>query len=431
MRPHSVGILPRLALAAALAAVLLVLPGCGPVKGDPLGSIFADLSASVNSVIEKAGAQAQFTTLAAAGAAQDAIGQAESAYATQLDKTVGKLDQTTAQNVARLQSLVADLQSGGREAIVSAGMEAQQLVNTIPFTNKNPQVTSYSPRFVIPSNGGVVQLRIRGNFVYAYQQKQTPTLVVDGTTYQPNLLTTQELGFAVPATAFPPSAAAPAPLSLELDTPYEHGKVFKTIRPGVFRLLLTSLPGSPVVSATLTKQVTTTGTATAARRAPAVGGWTLNSYDCNEHQKTQSIAANPGWTIVPSTVQYTYDFNKNPGSADVQVAASRSNIVVTYSTRPACFIGICNGCGSIVVHIDYQEEQAVTATSTESAPLRLRWGDVVVEPVPQGQWKVSLGLFDGTTREFSGSDHSNKYVLVDDQSSNVRIQVRAPEELTD
>jgi hypothetical protein len=49
--------------------------------------------------------------------------------------------------------------------------------------------------------------------------------------------------------------------------------------------------------------------------------------------------------------------------------------------------------------------------------------------VPRNGWKLALALFDGKAFEVTGSDHTNKYVVVDDQSSTVRIQVKTPEEL--
>jgi hypothetical protein len=266
---------------------------------------------------------------------------------------------------------------------------------------------------------------VRGNFVWAFEKKLSPTLKVGGATYQPNLVTTQGLGFSVPASHFT-SKDAIVPVSLELVTPYEQGHVFKSVVPGVFRLLVGVLPASPVRSLALTQTISSSGTATKTTTAPpgaaeSGGGWHLDSFDCRDHSLTQSVRADPGWTIQPSTAAIGYSWNKNPGGANVSLVSGQSQIVVKANTYARCFLGISNGSGSITFYLTYTQEQPWQSGKEETIPLTIRWGDKLVVPVPPGHWQLNAQLFDGRTLQFRSSDTSNQFLTVLDKNDSIQI----------
>jgi len=410
----------------SLLSVQVPLSGCGGPSGLIVGDLLQNLTGDVNSVVANTGAQAQAATLSTAGAVQDAISNAESAFATDLNKGINEVNDSERRSIEQLQTLVNDLQRGIAADLKTAISGAQQLINTLPFTNKNPQVTSYSPQFAAPGSNAQLEIRIEGNFVYAFQRGLTPTLKVAGVTYRPNLSTTQELGYSVPSAVFSASASTFTSVSMELDTPYESGLIFKSIHPGTFRLLVTVLPPSPVRSLTLTNTTSQTGTATKMVTAPpgastSGGGWHEDSFDCNDHSLTESPAADQGWAIVPSSVQIGYSENKNPNSANVAEATSLSRVTVTANTKAACFLGISDGSGDITFFVTFTEQMPTQTTSQTSTPLKVGWGDQLVEPVSRGQWRIAAELFNGQQLQFDSSNNANAYVSVIDQGTTVQI----------
>ena len=422
-----------------MAAVTLGITACGPgpdpVPTDSLGSVLSGLSNDVTTVIQNATADAEATVLSVAGQVQDAIDNAESAFANDLDHSVNNIADAERSAVSQLQALVNDLQSGATDLLRTATADAQQLINSLPFTNKNPQVTSYTPRLTAaPSPSGSVEVTVNGNFVWAFQKQLQPSLHVGGTSYEPNELTTQQLGFSLPAAIFTSQPDALSPVSLELIAPYESGVIFKSVTPGTFHLLVTVLPPSPVKSLTLSTVTTQPGTATNVVTEPAGasssgGGWHLDSFDCKDHDLTETISADNGWTIVPSTAQVTYIENKSPNAASVSLAVAQSSITVTARTKANCFLGVSDGSGDISFFVTFTEEQPVTKITPVTKTLTLGWGDQLVEPVTLHNWEVSATLFNGTVLQFSGTDNSHEYLSVLDQGTTVQISAPSTDNL--
>jgi hypothetical protein len=267
---------------------------------------------------------------------------------------------------------------------------------------------------------------VNGNFVWAFEKQLRPTLRVGGHTYGVNELTTQRLGFSLPASTFTSSTGALSPVSLELDAPYESGFIFHTIKPGTFFLLVTVLPPSPVKSLTLTTVTKQNGTATnsvtdPSGASPAGGGIHLDSFDCQDHTTTGTISADPGWKIVPSTAQVNFIENKHPNAANVTIDAAQSQITYEASTTANCFAGISNGSGDITFYITFTEEQPVTTTTPVTKNLTLGWGDQLVEPVDPNNWTLNATLFTGATVQYNSTDNSHEYLSVLDEGSSIQI----------
>src|SRR5205823_7428437 len=98
-----------------------------------------------------------------------------------------------------LRALVAELSSDSAQILDGTVVGAQQLINSLPFTNKNPQVRSYTPRVATAAVNGSVQVTVDGNFFWASQKKLEVLLRAEGVTYKPNESTTARVGFALPA----------------------------------------------------------------------------------------------------------------------------------------------------------------------------------------------------------------------------------------
>jgi len=421
----------RRPLALLLTVSVLVtapfgLAGCNP--GDPVGSLLSGVTDQINSVITRASAEAQATVLAAAGALQAAVSQAESAFATDLNTGINNVNDAVRNDVKHLQTLLAQLQSGNAQLVQQALAGAQQLLNTLPFTNKNPQVTSYSPTFVV--GGQQVVVRVHGNFFYAFEKKLTPTLDVGGTTYPPARNTTQDLAFIVPASKFAaPTNGDFSYTTAELHVKYEHGVIFHSITPGVFRLLVTTLPTTPTKSATLTTTTTVNGTSFRHLVTPPTGQYALESYDCQDHSAKQTVLADPGWKIDPSSVQANYSVLRNPTRTSLQITRSTAGLVIVYSTQSNCIGPFSDGSGDMAFNVSYTEEQPTSTTTQTQTPIPIHWGDVLSQPVTRNQWRFDATLFNGSLLQVTDTDHSNPYLTVDNNGANVSEASPAPDAL--
>jgi hypothetical protein len=415
---------------AASVLMGLAVAACNTLPspiGPPIGSILQGLSGSVDNIIANATTGAESDILAAAGSVESAIGNAASAYAQDLNLTINQVDNAISSSIAQLQNLVGDLQSTVTQILQTTTNDAQQLINEIPFTDKNPQVTSYSPHFVQQSGQGTVELTVNGNFVYAAQAHLTPTLSVGGKTIHPNENTTPQLGFAVPASLLPGAPASLSSISLHLAAPYEHGLVFHSTALDSFSLLITVLPAEPVTSLTLyTKQQgERQQTIVEPPGSPASGGWYLESYStCQTQTFTTSYNADPGWTIIPSTVTAGIIKETNSGNVQVTVNGGTAFAQINAMTEPGglCIKGIgSNGSGSVSFYLTYSEEQATS--NTVSTPVSIGWGDTISEPVSPG-WTLKAILFDGHEIDFNNSDSSNPFLHVVDNGQNITISTQ-------
>jgi hypothetical protein len=431
----------RLLTGLMLASSLLIgaTIGCGGGGGDPIGSLLAGIESTANGIISHASAQGQVLEVTAAGQVNLAVQNARSAFAEDLEKGLEDVDDATQRTIANLQALEDELHSDSTEVLNAAIAGSQQLVNSLPFANRNPQVRSYSPQFVRPSDADTVQIVVDGNFFWAYQENLPITLELEGHDYEANLDITSQVGFEVPASVFASQPDRFSRVSATLTVPYEKGIVFKSTRPGVFQLLLTVLPTSPVRALTVTSEVQVSGIESRTLTMPAGasmagGGWRVNSWqDCQNHDDPHSFSASPGgWSIEPSSVAAVIsNQGRHPTASGADIlAASTTGFVVRGWTTAHCFLGISNGSGDITYFVTYTETRPTSTASAETRDLLpLRWGDQRVVPVARGHWTVHVELWNGTVLDFARTDSSNPYVSVTDDGDTVTVKAASPETL--
>jgi hypothetical protein len=435
--------LGRRSLLVAVAAVSLLpfLAGCQRDPLNPIGEVLASLENTVNGVLAEAGRQGQVLTVTAAGQVLLAAGNLESALATDLDKDIDKVDDAARRSIDDLRTLVAQLSSDSAQVLNSGIAGAQQLINSLPFTNKNPQVRSYTPRVATAAVNGPVQVTVDGNFFWASQQKLEVLLRAGGVTYKPNESTTARVGFALPADLFRRTPGGLDRVSLELVAPYEKGVVFKSRPLGVFHLLVTVLPTAPAKTLTLTNEVPVTGVEARTRTMPSdagpgVGGWRLDSWDgCRDKEDTHTIGADPGgWTIDASSVTISYN-RRTPDDivARASVAsAGPTGFVVEGHTSQRCFLGISSGSGSLIYYVSYTQFRQVTSSRAETSALpAMKWGDQIDVPVSRNKWRIRAELWNGAVVESSGAVTNNPYLVIEDRGDSVKVWFRMPANPTD
>lgn len=433
LRSHPVAtrhpVLTVILVMAAAATLLVSLTSCDS-QPLTLGDILQNLTTDVNSVIANATTGAQSDVLVAAGSVLDAIDNTASAYEAELNQTAKQVNRTISSTLDQLQNSVNDLNAKTLEDLQTATNDSQQIINSLPFTNKNPQVTSYTPHFVaIGAIGGpALHVNVFGNFFYSAQPGLTPTLSINGTIIQADLLITNQLGFDVPASLLPTPGSGVQSLTTELTVPYQQRSLLGKYK-GVdgFRLLLTILPTYPVSSLVLTTAQpggTIQHNGVQPMGAPAAGGWHVASnVDCQSKTVVESFTPDPGgWHFIPSTVQVVPIFNKTPNAADWSVDAGTDHVVVTIHTTAHCFLGISNGSGDVTLYATYTEQEQTPPTQGSLA-LQIGWGDTISVPVTPG-WTLKAKLFTGNEMDFNDTDTTDSYLHVVNHTDNITISAQ-------
>lgn len=441
-------------LTSLLAIALLLFPACQP--GNPLGDVLDNMTNDVNSVITNAINSSDAAALSAAAVVLQEIDNAESAYATQLNTSLENLNANIQSVISRLETDVRDLQSGVLKAMKQAASDAHLLLNQIPFTNKNPQLGGYAPQLVAfggkgpsvcppgtPDPGaGCQTFHLSGNWPLANQQKQMPKLHVGNATLDPVGLTTTAMDFDVPVGLLAPQSATQfADNSLELDLPYQQGSVFKSIKPGVFRLLVTELPTSPVQSLTLTNNQPVTGTQTQQKRMPAAASGVGSTYSLESYSTCRNDVLTPPLSILPDptppgspykwqlqTYQIQTPVLRNSAAVHITMSAWQANLgQLQAHTEPGtpCLPGVfSSGSGDVSFFVNYTEQITVVTSTPTTTPVQLGWGWNQVIPVSPHNWRLDALMFDGRHISYTtnGEDPSNPpFLKVVDQGNNVQI----------
>jgi hypothetical protein len=428
---------PRLAIVMTeILLMLLAATGC-PVVKSTIADALEPLQDTVTTIIDEAALQANTLLITAAGQVALALGNFESAFAADLHRGVDQVDDATRTRLNQLTQLVADLQSGAEDLLTGAIDGSQQLMNTLPFTNKNPQVRAYTPRYVGPRSSTVV-VEVQGNFAWAMQKGMAPTLTVADTTYRPVQSTTTRVGFEIPAGALAHSNGL-ATTSMELVAPYEKGRVIKSVRPGTFQLLIVTLPARPVAELTVVSTRDVVGRETHTITQPPNGtGWRVQSWgDCKYHKDSHAFSADAGWQIDPSTITVNYLSRGVPARGKATILnAQITGFTAVGETWPNCDpFGIASyDSGDITYEVQYTLSRTTHTDTNETLDLLasnpdLSWGDQVTAPVARDRWTVRARMWDGSVYQTSSANTSGNGALrVRAQGDSIEVIVTAPED---
>jgi hypothetical protein len=423
-----------------LVLVAQLLVACNPAS-DTVQAFIQPLREQVNAVIDKAAQSGDQLLLTAAGQVDLALSNAVSALGDQLDRSIDKVDDASRANLDHLATLVADLQSGSQALVQSTIDGAQQILNTLPFTNKNPQVRAWTPHVTAAGGAGPVELTVLGNFVHATQHEAAVSLRSASAAYKPAALITSQMVFQVPAAEFLTDNGASRAVQFSLDLPVERGTIVKKTRPGQFGLLVTVVPARPVQELSVSTVVPTSRTVVQSQVVPsgastAGGGWRVQSWSsCAPQDDQHTVAATKDWMIVPSSVQVVYiDRGFAPRGRATVTTTQPTGFQVVGHTDPNCFLGISDHSGDIEYFVTYSETRTLTEQEARtmdlmSAPYSpLGWGDSVTVPVTRHTWTVRARLWNGRTLETASeiaasAGSGNGYLSVKDDGESITVSV--------
>jgi hypothetical protein len=314
-----------------------------------------------------------------------------------------------------------------------ATAKAQQVVNSLPFRQHEPQVTKFVPRFVVPSaNTYPVVVRVLGNFEYAAQQQFMPNLSASGHVYKPISSTTQELDFSVPVSdVFPadPTSHSYQSVVATLDVPWQSTSFWGLIKHAEkdsYRLYLGSLP--PVIGAikfTVTTKHAKDGTPrmfTSGSFRQCSTGDCGNNDDLNHPHR---ITPDAGCNVVRGSSHFNTSHSEGDWS---HTFTGDDGNVVSYSVSTVHH-GAFGNSGAVNFTISFQEVCPHDVTDVNSQDIALVWGDSKVLSANAGTWLVAYDSFDGHHTEFADSESSNLFLKIDGSVNTVTLSTTNPASL--
>ncbi len=351
-----------------------------------------------------------------------AIEKAKHAYSDCLDVSVDKVDKTVRDNLDRLSKLTEEVQARNNVQLLKIAYSIQQIVNTLPFANSQPQLTSTSPKLV----GQISPLekilwRFHGNFPSSSDPELKPSLVIGKDAIEPQINTTQELAFLVPYSILFKPALNPSKFCFaDLKLPWYKNSSLVT---DCYRVAIGLIPPNPG-KITLEK---TTLQLRKERKEFKSNQFKLDStQDRRDHIDVPfTVISEPGWAIDPRSQSFHVVREKGSWNKRLQnITSDRITYLVTTRYR------LLAPSGSVKWTIHYDAERVIQEESKTTEDVVLKWGDSKAFDVYQGNWKVVFQDFNGTTNEFTGINQPNPYIKFHRQGGKLLISTVDPSNLS-
>lgn len=360
-----------------------------------------------------------------------AIENAKNAYLEILDKTLKEVDKKVQGTLNQLQGIVDELLGHAIDSLDQLTKRTQQIVNSLPFRKRQPQLTHVLPRFVVPGRQTYdVLLQFEGNFEFAAQEEFRPSLDVSGRTFNPSGNDTQKLTFAVPVDDLMGSPARSEPTKFSyskanLTVPWKQSGLLGGKRRRDSYLSLIGL--LPVRPGTITIEYKESKTQPQVRRFGTPEYYQTSGGDGgNDDHENVPYAVSPtsGWHVVRNTSYFdklvaegdwSHSFSSDDGDKVVY------NVTTIYHR-----IGTS---GKVRFKIWFDESRDEVVSEDKSIAVDLRWGDSQSFDLPATTWKVIFDAFDGTHSEFIGTDLSNPFLKVRATATGLTLGTADPRKL--
>lgn len=360
-----------------------------------------------------------------------AIQNAQNVFSKNLEDAISKLDDSGKLLVGKLTSLVNDLNAGIQSTMADVIARAQQISNSLPFRDHEPQLLRALPRFVVPSISNYeVPVVFQGNFEFAARQDFLPYLLINGKKYPPKDIGTQEITFRVSVDElFPAKAILEKHLcnftQATLIVPWETSflGLFPKRHQNQYQVIIGALPQSPgqitVIHKTINKKPYS--------KRFSAGGYhqasTRESGNKDDIDHPYSVRPEDGYTVVRNTS--SLDVAASQGDWSKSFVSDDGNQVVYKVTTIHHGAG---SSGSVDFAISFDQIQNIDEPITTSEPVDLVWGDSKSFDYKPGSWTVLFNAFDGSHTEFLGAKKS-KFLLIEEQTGGFTIATVDPKTL--
>jgi hypothetical protein len=335
-------------------------------------------------------------------------------YASSLNLTMNKLDTTVTSQLETIKSLIDNVKNAAITSLDDFTTKAQQIVNALPFRKHEPQLSSITPRNVVPSSVIYnIVITCNGNFEAAGLPGYAPTLTI-GTTNYTATGSNQSIQFSIPSSVISNAPGVTANtlgnVIGALQVPWKDSRflgIFYKKTVDKYNILIGTLPKEP---GTIT--LINTITNPRHREQPFVSSehYQTSAVDGqnNDHNDVPWPATpDDGWTVKRNTSNFITDWQTGVWS---QTFKSDDGNVVQYNVTT--IHKAWGTSGQVKFKIGFTEYIDDTYQTFDSTSIHLNWGDSKIIDGGPGTWKIVFKAFDGTTSEFTGEDNSNPYLTI-------------------
>lgn len=394
------------------------------LAGDFLQGLFKDVESSLDRIISNAENSIIRAEIEACREVSVAIANIKEAYKESLDLTISEIDREISAKFEQLFGLVDKIVHESMEDVEKIMEDAQQLVNSLPFSDKHPQVTRISPRYIVPDNSSTpVPISFYGNFYYNSDKGFQPTFKINNQSLPLLGLQTQQLIFAAPSKylPFPQDIHSYSYLVGNLIVPWKSGWIITSTEVSTFDILLGMLPSSPGhISLEYTSYVPARSTqpyATAEQKA-----WCDNYYPQGWKVMTFAFYPEEGWYFDTSSVNFQITYAHGSHSERI-TTLDKSQIVLEFgcTAKDGKHMGRIN---YIITAMQYKDG---TQPQKNLQELNLVWGDRKVIGNPT---LVTFEPFDGgPIQQFAGPSSDNKYIQILKEGDQLVIKAVLPKDI--
>ncbi len=289
-------------------------------------------------------------------------------------------------------------------------LEAQQIVNTLPFTSKQPQLSKVSPRYLVVGDlEKVSRVVFRGNFPDSAKPGFDPSLTFAGKPCVIFNKTTQEITFEVPGSIF--SEADKARYSYvvgKLVTPWDDGWIWSHKTQFEYQVGLGALPR---IAGTAVAEYVDKGSerVTKAASSPTYFYDGNNWYPEHWHTIYQDIFPEPGWSVDISKganliVEHVHGDHK-------QEIVSVTPDKITLKIGLYCKSG--SDIGKVRIRVDYTSWQYKSYEKKRTESYEMNWkDDFLLKPAEHEEiGQVVFTSYDGSIQRFAAPDIGDRSVL--------------------
>lgn len=395
------------------------------VTGLVLNEVLKGFTTRIQNIVAQAGDEARSTALAAAGEVNVLVNNLSFVYKDALLTTIKETDRALTSQLQQVDSVLTKLEGNLKQDVTDVLKQVQQITLTIPFTRKEPQLTSQSPRIVSVASDEVV-LKLSGIFYYAKESGFVPYATVNGKKVE-SAGGTNELLFKLKRDDLSGVPDKMVINNLQVIVPYRPDcwYCFFGKKEATYNLLLGVLPasaGSIEISATHPVAMSEVKDVTS-------GVLGMSSQDCCDRKGDVCDSPIPsGWTYVQGSAEMI-NLNQIGGSRKYhdwdekgpRIGTAVCWYVETYQHNHGTD-------GNVSFQIKYKLQRNFDQDhNTRLAKFDLKWGDSRVVPLPDraGNWIASYTLFDkNRTYETSAAGKIEPGYVEISRPSSGALQIR-------
>ena len=392
------------------------------ILGGLLDGLFNRVDLSIKDAINSAESAGIDIVIEAGRELELAIESAKNAYEDSLNLTIDKVEAAVKETFDQLNTLVTKFETQAIDAMNDLEARAQQIVNTLPGADRQPQLINIQPRYIVLS-GSVEEVWVKfyGNFVDAATVGYEPSLAFNTSMCPLRENTTQRLIFAVTPQLITPSDPSKYNYTTGiLSIPWKNSGILSSSQDiATFKIGFGTLPLYPAKSIIVEYASVVTNHVVVQKLSPNFSENGNRWYPEHWHTIYEHIYPAYGWKIEQSKTPSINMVIEHGGNQNVQwgiESCSPAEIVVKISL----YCGSGHDMGICHFNVTYWESQDQKQSTLRQETIDgLKWGDVKLLTPKDNEVisKLTVVTYDGKTLEFGGPDLSHFFKVAAEGSS--------------